>query len=320
MRIGELSRRHGVSPDLLRVWERRYGLLEPERTGGGFRLYTPRDDERVRVMRHNLELGYTAAVAARMALRSPAPAGAADPRQRPRRRARGAPGAAGGASRTSRRRRILDRRWPASARRPCCGTWCCPACASSATAGRRARCRSPRSTSPARSCAGACSGWPAASTWAWARAPSWRAPRDDRHDLGLLCFGIGLRERGWRVTFLGADTPIDALHGAAVQLQPALDRGVRRAGAAAARGAPRDRDAGGASIRWPWRGGRRRPRWPTPRGRASSRTRRWPRPRGSRREADRGPYSLWETTLRGGRGAAVCHESRRLRPSSAAVL
>jgi cobalamin-dependent methionine synthase I len=47
-------------------------------------------------------------------------------------------------------------------------------------------------------------------------------PEGDRHDLGLLCFGIGLHERGWRVTFLGADTPIEALHGAAVQLRPAL--------------------------------------------------------------------------------------------------
>src|SRR5215213_4723209 len=35
LRIGELSRRTGVSPELLRAWERRYGLLEPERTEGG---------------------------------------------------------------------------------------------------------------------------------------------------------------------------------------------------------------------------------------------------------------------------------------------
>ena len=32
LRIGELSRRVGVSPELLRAWERRYGLLEPART------------------------------------------------------------------------------------------------------------------------------------------------------------------------------------------------------------------------------------------------------------------------------------------------
>src|SRR6185312_8501285 len=37
-RIGELSRRTGASTDLLRAWERRYGLLRPERTAGGFRV------------------------------------------------------------------------------------------------------------------------------------------------------------------------------------------------------------------------------------------------------------------------------------------
>src|SRR5690349_3058408 len=31
LRIGELSRRAGVSPELLRAWERRYGLLRPAR-------------------------------------------------------------------------------------------------------------------------------------------------------------------------------------------------------------------------------------------------------------------------------------------------
>ena len=31
LRIGELSKRSGVSPELLRAWERRYGLLKPAR-------------------------------------------------------------------------------------------------------------------------------------------------------------------------------------------------------------------------------------------------------------------------------------------------
>ncbi|MBN1657555.1 MAG: MerR family transcriptional regulator [Anaerolineae bacterium] len=33
----------GVKPDTLRAWERRYGLPEPERSGGGHRLYSQRD-------------------------------------------------------------------------------------------------------------------------------------------------------------------------------------------------------------------------------------------------------------------------------------
>jgi MerR family transcriptional regulator, light-induced transcriptional regulator len=47
LRIGEFARRVGVTPELLRAWERRYGLLQPVRSSGGFRLYTDEDAERV---------------------------------------------------------------------------------------------------------------------------------------------------------------------------------------------------------------------------------------------------------------------------------
>jgi len=40
LRIGELSRRSGVSPELLRAWERRYGLFEPARSPGRQPLLT----------------------------------------------------------------------------------------------------------------------------------------------------------------------------------------------------------------------------------------------------------------------------------------
>ena len=71
LRIGELSRRTGVSPELLRAWERRYGLLDPARTGGGLRLYSPDDERRVRAMQAELERGISAAEAARLALAEP---------------------------------------------------------------------------------------------------------------------------------------------------------------------------------------------------------------------------------------------------------
>jgi DNA-binding transcriptional MerR regulator len=73
LRIGALSRRVGVSPELLRAWEQRYGLLDPLRTGGGFRLYSAADEERVRAMQRHLDAGAPAAEAARLAL-----AGASD--------------------------------------------------------------------------------------------------------------------------------------------------------------------------------------------------------------------------------------------------
>ena len=67
-RIGEFSRRVGVNPEVLRAWERRYGLLKPVRSSGGFRLYSSEDAERVVRMRQALDDGLSAAEAARVAL------------------------------------------------------------------------------------------------------------------------------------------------------------------------------------------------------------------------------------------------------------
>ena len=72
LRIGELARRTGVSTDLLRAWERRYSLLRPTRTEGGFRLYDGDDVRRVEAMRDHLRQGLAAAEAARLALADPA--------------------------------------------------------------------------------------------------------------------------------------------------------------------------------------------------------------------------------------------------------
>src|SRR4051794_36918821 len=73
IRIGELSRRVGVSVDRLRAWERRYGLLRPARTPGGFRLYSPADELRLRAMQRHLAAGLSAAEAARFALATDTP-------------------------------------------------------------------------------------------------------------------------------------------------------------------------------------------------------------------------------------------------------
>ena len=44
----------------------------------------------------------------------------------------------------------------------------------------------------------------------------------DQHDLGLICFGLALRAHGWRITYLGADTPLLTLIETADLMQPAL--------------------------------------------------------------------------------------------------
>src|SRR3954466_2982728 len=92
-RIGELARRTGTSVDLLRAWERRYGLLRPERTEGGFRLYGEEDAARVERMRTGIAGGLAAAEAAHAALPPPRrrTAGGAPAARAQRRAAAGAP-------------------------------------------------------------------------------------------------------------------------------------------------------------------------------------------------------------------------------------
>lgn len=49
--IGVVAERTGLSPDLLRVWERRYRAVEPSRAADGQRLYSDDDVERLRLLR-----------------------------------------------------------------------------------------------------------------------------------------------------------------------------------------------------------------------------------------------------------------------------
>ncbi|MCE5979352.1 MerR family transcriptional regulator [Pseudomonas sp. JR33AA] len=55
--IGELARRTGVNPVTLRAWERRYGLLKPQRTAKGHRLYPLEQVERVEAVLAWLQRG-----------------------------------------------------------------------------------------------------------------------------------------------------------------------------------------------------------------------------------------------------------------------
>jgi len=56
--IAALSRRTGVAPDTLRKWEQRYGVLKPLRTDGGQRRYTELDVARVDWLLARLGEGY----------------------------------------------------------------------------------------------------------------------------------------------------------------------------------------------------------------------------------------------------------------------
>ena len=62
--IAVVSQRTGLSQDVLRAWERRYGVFEPARSDGGFRLYSDADEERAKAMHRLIDEGLSAAQAA----------------------------------------------------------------------------------------------------------------------------------------------------------------------------------------------------------------------------------------------------------------
>jgi methanogenic corrinoid protein MtbC1 len=45
-------------------------------------------------------------------------------------------------------------------------------------------------------------------------------PAGERHDIGLIAFGLALRAQGWRITYLGPDTPTENLAEATANLRP----------------------------------------------------------------------------------------------------
>ena len=47
-------------------------------------------------------------------------------------------------------------------------------------------------------------------------------PPGERHEFGLLCFGLALREHGWRITYLGAETPLREITDALGELSPSV--------------------------------------------------------------------------------------------------
>ena len=219
LRIGELSRRVGVSPEVLRAWERRYGVLRPTRSEGGFRLYSTADEERVRRMLALQRQGLSAAVAARTAASEDgeppgaAPAGSADGLRRALADAldRFDETAANRAFDRGLATLTLDKllqdvvlpylsdlgdRWSAGLTSVAQEHF-----ASNVIRGRLLG---------------------LARDWGQGGGPLalLACPPGELHDLGLICFGLALRARGWRIAFLGADTPVETLLRTATDLRP----------------------------------------------------------------------------------------------------
>ncbi|MEQ9569536.1 MAG: MerR family transcriptional regulator, partial [Longimicrobiales bacterium] len=55
--IRVVASRTGLTPTLLRAWERRYGVVEPGRSDGGQRLYSDDDIERLVLLKRATDAG-----------------------------------------------------------------------------------------------------------------------------------------------------------------------------------------------------------------------------------------------------------------------
>ena len=220
LRIGELSRRVGVSPEVLRAWETRYGLLSPERTKGGLRLFSEEDERRVHLMRKNIAAGLSAAEAARLARLGEDPVG----RERSASFAEIETALAQGLD-------TLDEPMAQSALDQLFRAFPLPFALSEVILpflhrlGERWA-AAEVSIAHEHFASNVIGGRLRALTWGWGNGVGPHAvlacPPGERHELGLLCFGLALRERGWRITYLGAETPLCEITDALGELVPSI--------------------------------------------------------------------------------------------------
>src|SRR3954451_12912575 len=221
-RIGELSRRSGASTDVLRAWERRYGLLRAARSPKGYRLYSADDLRRAQEMQAHLATGAAPAEAAELVRTggldrdtSLAAANAPDLLARLRFALSAYDGV--DASRVLDRCllnlglaqaiqlvvlpcfRELGRRWE---------------CGEISVAQEHFATNLVR-----RRLLSVGEGWEGEGD----RLALLACAPGEQHDLGLVCFGLALHSyHGWRIKYLGADTPLGDLARAAGVIRPDL--------------------------------------------------------------------------------------------------
>jgi DNA-binding transcriptional MerR regulator len=211
LRIGELSRRSGVSPELLRAWERRYQLLHPARSQGGLRLYSLDDLERVRLMLQHLSRGLAAAEAAALATEQPT---VPDTETRLA-RARHELADALAAFDEPRADAVLDSLLATATIDAALTTVVMPYLQELGEHWSRGD----ASIAQEHVASAVLRGRLLGLARGWGRGLGPRivlacAP-GEQHDLGLIAFGLVLRARGWRIVYLGADTPLTSVADAA---------------------------------------------------------------------------------------------------------
>jgi DNA-binding transcriptional MerR regulator len=236
VQIGDLARRVGVRVDTLRAWERRYGLLHPQRSTGGFRLYSSEDEAVVREMISEMDRGFPPAQAAKLALaRAESGAGWGDSSAAALEPTTTPPADVThlAAIRTElyraivrfdggRAHQLLDELFAEFTLNavlrdvllPCLqqiGDGWADGDVTVAEEHFASQLIRDRLLGLARA-------------WDQGRGPRalLACPAGERHDIGLICFGLVLSRSGWRITFLGPDTPVTALAEAVAAVSPDL--------------------------------------------------------------------------------------------------
>jgi DNA-binding transcriptional MerR regulator/methylmalonyl-CoA mutase cobalamin-binding subunit len=216
-RIKEFAARVGVQEVTLRAWERRYDLLQPERSSGGFRLYSRADERRIRSMQAHMTRGLAAAQAAALAVAESTSA-LPPPPARPEELV-DALIVAAQAFDATRIDLLLDAAF-ARGRVEGIREFVLPALVEIGLQWERGQISVGHEHFAShlieRRLLTLATGWGEGSGPLALLA----CASGERHTLGLLSFGLGLAERGWRIAYLGADTPIDQVASAGASLSP----------------------------------------------------------------------------------------------------
>ena len=224
LRIGALSGQTGVSFDVLRSWERRYALLKPARTPGGFRLYTTEDRRRVLMVKELIGAGASAAQAALQVLSLDtveipgAPTLGTSPADECRSALSAAFRSFSGASIEAAVDMILSRLDLDTA----IATVFIPALRTLGDDWAEGRVTIGQEHLAVNALRGRLLGL--ARGWDRGFGPRvlLACPPGEYHDISLVLFGLALRHRGWRVTFLGADTPLETILEVSKEIKPRL--------------------------------------------------------------------------------------------------
>jgi methanogenic corrinoid protein MtbC1 len=203
LNIAAVAKRTGIPADTLRKWEQRYGVLRPTRSGGGHRRYSDVDVGRVAWLKARLDEGYRISEAAAML-----GGGSLEAPKTPAKLRAAIYGAAAEPD-VARLRNLLDQAFAVQHISKALNQVIAPLLTQAGegwakgeltvaqehllSAEVRAR-LDPLAISSGSGTRGAA---------VLACAPG------ERHELGLLMLAAMMRADGWRVAYLGSDTPVD---------------------------------------------------------------------------------------------------------------